>query len=222
MDTMTMWAHMGAVARSVVILLAGFSVWSLAVTADRLVLFSRARRQSRAFVRAVEADGGRQALLAATRRYPASHIARVVAAGLLTFEKKVAASPVDLTLAAAEHASERSARRTATELARGIGGLATIASTAPFVGLFGTVVGILHAFVSIAAAGNGGLTTVSQGIAEALVTTALGLAVALPAAWAFNYLTRQIAGFEAEMASSTSEVADLLAEVREVQHAAAC
>jgi biopolymer transport protein ExbB/TolQ len=212
MDTMTMWTHMGAVDRVVVFLLAAFSVWSVAVTAERLARFARARRQSRTFVRATRADADPRALLAAARRYPVSHLARVTAAGLAAFESKRATLTDELSLAAAEHAAERSVRRTVTELARGIGGLATIASTAPFLGLFGTVVGILHAFESIAAAGSGGLTTVSQGIAEALVTTALGLAVALPAAWAFNYFTRQLTHFELEMASSASELLDLLAE----------
>jgi biopolymer transport protein ExbB/TolQ len=221
MDTTTMWIHMGAVARSVVFLLALFSIWSLAVTADRLAVFARARRQSRDFVRTSEGGAGQPAvLLAAARRHPASHLARVVAAGLAAFERQSAMLPGELTLAAAERAAERSSRRVATELSRGLGSLATISATAPFVGLFGTVVGILHAFASIAAAGNGGLTTVSQGIAEALVTTALGLAVALPAAWTFNYFTRQVTRFEVEMANSTSELADLLAEAQEARYAA--
>jgi len=222
MDLMTMWIKMGPVARAVVVLLAAFSVWSLAVAAERLALFRRARRQSRAFARATAGGTERPAVLLATaRQHPASHLARVIAAGLAAFERQsVALLPEELALAAAERAAERSARRVASELARGLGGLATIAATAPFVGLLGTVVGILHAFASIAAAGNGGLATVSQGIAEALATTALGLGVALPAAWTFNYFTQQIGRFEAEMANSSSELTDFLTQAQEVGHAA--
>ena len=88
--------------------------------------------------------------------------------------------------------------------------MATIGSTAPFVGLLGTVVGIINAFVGIAATGSGGIGAVSAGIAEALVETALGLVVAIPAVWFYNYLTGQLEYFTVEMDNSSSELIDYL------------
>jgi biopolymer transport protein ExbB/biopolymer transport protein TolQ len=105
-------------------------------------------------------------------------------------------------------AVERAAALTAAEMKRGIGGLATIGSTAPFVGLFGTVVGIINAFTSMAASGSGGIGSVSAGIAEALITTAVGLGVAILAVWMFNYFQGQLEFFGIEMANSSSELID--------------
>jgi biopolymer transport protein ExbB/TolQ len=114
---------------------------------------------------------------------------------------------------AAGRALERTQAQTMAELSRGIGSLATIATTSPFIGLFGTVIGIVHAFQDIAASnGAGGFSTVSQGIAEALLTTALGLVVAVPAAWMFNYLSQRIQHLAIEMASSSSELMDFFLE----------
>ena len=88
---------------------------------------------------------------------------------------------------------------TLIQLKRGLGFLATIGSTAPFIGLFGTVVGIINAFRNIAATGSGGMSVVSGGIAEALVSTALGIFVAIPAVVAFNHFTGKIETFHVEM-----------------------
>jgi biopolymer transport protein ExbB/biopolymer transport protein TolQ len=203
----------------VVAILVLLSVWSMAVSADRLIDFARARRQSHAFARALADNARRQdwmrAALDAAGRYPHSHLARVVAAGLTTFQKRSArgALPQAAVLDAANRAVERSALRTSIEMRRGITGLATIATTAPFIGLFGTVIGIIHAFESIAKNRGGGFEVVSQGIAEALVTTALGIMVAIPAAWMFNYLTQRIERLNAEMASSSSELMDFFLDL---------
>ena len=212
----------GLGATSLVVLgaLAVLSVWSLGVSAERLIALARARRQSLAFARALavsrQEDWVRDALDAAGR-YPHSHLARVVAAGLSTFEKKRAKglrTNAEI-LEAAERALERSTLLTTADLRRGIGSLATIATTAPFIGLFGTVVGIMHAFQSIGQAGGGGFNTVSQGIAEALATTAFGLVVAIPAAWMFNYLTQRIERLQVEMANSSSELMDFFVDLEE-------
>ena len=95
---------------------------------------------------------------------------------------------------------------TTAELKKGLGNLATISTTAPFVGLFGTVAGIIHAFQGMALTGSGGLGAVSAGIAEALVTTAFGLFVAIPAVWAYNYFQNRIDRFTVEMSNSGSEM----------------
>ena len=203
----------------VIAILVLLSVWSLAVSAERLFVFARARKQSVRFARVLaasrEEDWLRSALEAAGK-FPHSHLARVVSAGLATFQKKKARGsiPSEAIIEAAERALERSAWQTTADLRRGIGTLATIATTAPFIGLFGTVIGIIHAFESIARTGGaGGFGTVSQGIAEALVTTALGLVVAIPAAWMFNYLSQRIERLSMEMASSSSELVDFFREL---------
>jgi biopolymer transport protein ExbB/TolQ len=196
------------------------SIWSLGVSAERLVALRRARRQSIAFARTLadsrQPDWMRDALEAAGR-YPHSHLARVVAAGLSTFQRKRSKGILSHAevLEAAERALERSTLLTCADLRRGVGSLATIATTAPFIGLFGTVIGIMHAFQSIGRMGNGGFTTVSQGIAEALATTAFGLMVAIPAAWMFNYLTQRIEGLQVEMANSSSELMDFFLDLEE-------
>ena len=195
------------------------SIWSLAVSAERLIVFARARRQSVRFARVLSAsreeDWLRSALEAAGK-FPHSHLARVVSAGLATFQKKKARGSIPSAeiIEAAERALERSAWQTTADLRRGVGTLATIATTAPFIGLFGTVIGIIHAFDSIAQqGGGGGHATVSQGISEALVTTALGLVVAIPAAWMFNYLSQRVERLSMEMASSSSELVDFFREL---------
>ncbi len=201
----------------VIVILSLLSIWSLGVSLERVIVLARARRQSRAFARRISphfAEGRPLPAIDAARELPHSHIARVIAAGLSTFQQKSARglSPAEV-IEATGRALERTRTLTTTELSRGVGSLATIATTAPFIGLFGTVVGIVHAFRDIAAnAGAGGMTTVSQGIAEALITTALGLVVAVPAAWMFNYLSQRIQGLSLEMETSSSELIDFFLE----------
>jgi biopolymer transport protein ExbB/biopolymer transport protein TolQ len=105
-------------------------------------------------------------------------------------------------------AIQRATALTANDLKKGIPALATIGATAPFVGLLGTVVGVITAFQGIAATGAGGLGAVSGGISEALVETALGLVVAIPAVWMYNYFTGRLEYFNVEMDNSSSELVD--------------
>ena len=109
---------------------------------------------------------------------------------------------------ASKRALERAEAIVHAELKRGVSGLATIGSTAPFVGLFGTVVGIINAFKGISTEKSTGLGAVAGGISEALVTTAIGLFVAIPAVWMFNYFTGKIEAFDVEMGNSSSELID--------------
>jgi len=108
-------------------------------------------------------------------------------------------------------AYDRTLRRgvlsTGTTLRRGLGLLATVGSTAPFVGLVGTVAGIINAFEQLSNSQQAGVGMVSSGIAEALVTTALGIAVAIPAVWLFNYLTQRIATLLADLECRAQETA---------------
>jgi biopolymer transport protein ExbB/biopolymer transport protein TolQ len=153
-------------------------------------------------------------VIAVARKYPHSHLARVVFSGLSTFQQRSAKAGMSasVVIEATERSLERASRLASDELGRGLSSLATIASTAPFIGLFGTVIGIVHAFESIGAAGGGGgFAIVSQGIAEALWTTALGLVVAVPAAWMFNVLSHRIQRLQTEMVNSSSELMDFFA-----------
>jgi biopolymer transport protein ExbB len=210
---------MSAVGLMVVVILLVLSVWSLGVSVERLVTFARARRQSLAFARTLAGQRRPEWVDEAVQtasRFPHSHLARVVSAGLTTFQQKRAKRSLSNAevLQAVERSLERSTVRMSAELRRGIGGLATIATTAPFIGLFGTVIGIMHAFEDIAgASGAGGFATVSQGIAEALAATALGLVVAIPAAWMYNYLSGRIDRLNAEMETSSSELMDFFLDM---------
>ena len=106
---------------------------------------------------------------------------------------------------------------TLINLKKGLGFLATIGSTVPFVGLFGTVVGIINAFRSIAATGSGGMSVVSGGIAEALVSTALGIFVAIPAVVAFNHFTGKLETFHVEMNRASSQLINRLFKIPELK-----
>ena len=201
----------------VIVILAFLSVWSLGISLERLFVLARARRQSLAFARTVSphlSEGQPVPAIEAARRFPHSHVARVISAGLQTFQQKSARGLSSAeVIEAAGRALQRTAVQTTTELSRGVGSLATIATTSPFIGLFGTVIGIVHAFQDIAKAGAGsGFEAVSQGISEALWTTALGLVVAVPAAWMFNYLSQKIQHLGIEMESSSSELMDFFLE----------
>ena len=135
-----------------------------------------------------------QAAIDAAQKYPQSHLARVVSAGLQSFQFESQTSPLSdvEVVEAAGRAVERSTLLTTSDFKKGIGSLATIATITPFIGLFGTVIGIINAFHGMALTGSGGIGAVSAGIAEALVATAIGLGVAIPAAWMFNYFTDQL------------------------------
>lgn len=217
-------AEMSATGVAVVFALVLLSIWSLTVSAERLITFRRARRQSLEFARVLarqperEREDWLREAVEAAGRFPHSHLARVVSAGLITWQQKSArrSLPAEAVLEATARAVERSSMVTLARFKRGIGTLATIATISPFVGLFGTVVGIMHAFRAIADQGGAHeFATVSSGIAEALVTTALGILVAIPAAWMFNHLTERIERLRVEMESSSAELMEFFLEMGE-------
>jgi biopolymer transport protein ExbB/TolQ len=136
-----------------------------------------------------------------------SHLAEVVTAGLQEFRSYGNGGAItEDQIESSKRALERAEAIVHAKLKRGLGGLATIGSTAPFIGLFGTVVGILNAFKGIETSKATGLSAVAGGIAEALVTTALGLLVAVPAVWAYNYFTNRVEAFDVEMENSSMEL----------------
>ncbi len=211
-DLRSMWAQMGWMAKAVVIILFIMSAWSIGVMIDRLIVFNAARKQSRLFAPAVAGalrEGKLDEAIKIADRYKKSHLAKVVVAGLQEFKAhqmstEIPGEDVD----ASKRALERSSAIVHSELERGLGNLATIGSTAPFVGLFGTVVGIINAFKGISTEKSTGLGAVAGGISEALVATAIGLFVAIPAVWMYNYFVTRLKGFDVEMENSSSELVD--------------
>jgi biopolymer transport protein ExbB/biopolymer transport protein TolQ len=212
MDVRSLWGNMSWLAQAVVVVLFIMSAWSIGVMIDRVIAYNAARKQSRAFAPAVAGalrEGKLDEAIKIADRFNKSHLAKVVVAGLQEF--KVHQTGTEIAgeeIAASRRALERAEAIVHAELKRGVSSLATIGSTAPFVGLFGTVVGIMHAFQEIAASSSTGIGAVSSGISEALVTTAIGLFVAIPAVWMYNYFTNRIEAFDVEMGNSSSELID--------------
>jgi biopolymer transport protein ExbB/biopolymer transport protein TolQ len=211
-DPISLWHQMGWPAKTVVVLLFFMSAYSIGVMIDRVLAYNAARQQSRAFAPAVAGALRESKLDEAVKiadRYKKSHLAKVVVAGLQEFQAHQISSEIPgEEIDASRRALERAEAIVHAELKRGVSGLATIGSTAPFVGLFGTVVGIINAFKGISTEKSTGLGAVAGGISEALVTTAIGLLVAIPAVWMFNYFTNRIESFDVEMGNSSSELID--------------
>ena len=210
-----MWSTMNWVAKGVVVVLLAMSIWSLTIAIERLWRFQRAKRESLEIALRVTPMLKQHKLeeaiaLTSDKKYRHSHLARVLRAGLTEFQYESSQSlPEDFDLVAAgQRAIERETLMTTAEFKKGLGNLATISTTAPFVGLFGTVAGIIHAFQGMAISGSGGLGAVSAGIAEALVTTAFGLFVAIPAVWLYNYFLNKVDRFQVEMSNSSSQLID--------------
>jgi biopolymer transport protein ExbB/TolQ len=216
MDIMEMFGAMGPTAWAVAIILLVMSFWSVGVAIERIYTYSQARKQSKLYAPQVakHLKEGRlkdAIAISSSKNYRYSHLAKVVLAGLQEYqfqqESGANLSREDL-VDTVRRAIQRASALTANDLKKGVAALATIGATAPFVGLLGTVVGIISAFQGIAATGSGGLGAVSAGISEALVETALGLVVAIPAVWFYNYLTGRIEYFNVEMDNSSSELVD--------------
>ena len=211
-DPRSLWNQMGTLAKCVVVLLFIMSAWSIGVMIDRLIAYNAARKQSRQFAPAVAGalrEGKLDEAVKIADRYKKSHLAKVVVAGLQEFQAHQISSEIPgEEIEASKRALERAEAIVHAELKRGVSGLATIGSTAPFVGLFGTVVGIVNAFKQISTEKSTGLGAVSGGISEALVTTAIGLFVAIPAVWMYNYFTGKLEAFDVEMGNSSSELID--------------
>jgi len=211
-DLPHLWSQMGVLAKCVVILMFFMSAYSIGVMIDRLLAYSAARKQSRQFAPAVAGalrEGKLEEAVKIADRYKKSHLAKVVVAGLQEFQAHQISSEIPgEEIEASKRALDRAEAIVHAELKRGVSGLATIGSTAPFVGLFGTVAGIINAFRGISTQKSAGLGAVAGGISEALVTTAIGLFVAIPAVWMYNYFTNRIEAFDVEMGNSSSELID--------------
>ena len=209
--------NMSGIAIAVAVVLFIMSFWSVGVAIERIYTYNQARKQSKLYAPQVAKhlkDGRlKEAIaLSASKDYRYSHLAKVVLAGLQEYQFQQETGGASLNredvLDTVRRSIQRATALTASDLKKGVSTLATIGSTAPFVGLLGTVVGVINAFVGIASTGSGGIGAVSAGIAEALIETALGLFVAIPAVWFYNFLTSRIEYFNVEMDNSSSELVD--------------
>jgi biopolymer transport protein ExbB/TolQ len=221
MNLSEMLGNVGPFGLMVMGCLAMLSIFSGAMIVDKHRRFRAGSRQSQVFkpVFAKFLRGGDlQEVIDVLPQHQNSYIAQVVSAGILEYDgvrqsgRDPGASIELVTSALRDSMSE-----TLIQLKRGLGFLATIGSTAPFIGLFGTVVGIINAFRGIAATGSGGMAAVSGGIAEALVSTALGIFVAIPAVVAFNHFTGKIETFHVEMNRASSQLVNCLFKIPEVR-----
>jgi len=210
-----MWNSMTWMGKGVAIVLILMSIWSLTIAFERMYRFQKAKKESLKVALGVTPLLRQHKLEEAIsfvkdKKFRHSHLARVLAAGLTEFQYETSQTlPPDFDVVdSAKRAIERETLMTTAEFKKGLGNLATISTTAPFVGLFGTVVGIINAFRGMALSGSGGLGAVSAGIAEALATTALGLFVAIPAVWMYNYFLNKVERFQVEMSNSSSQLID--------------
>lgn len=218
---LAMIKSMSAVGIAVVVVLLIMSVYSIAIMVERYLTYTAAKKQSREFAprvaQALKNDRIEEAINISDK-HRKSHLAMVVSSGLQEFRAHEQSSDISGDeIEASKRALQRAIAIKTAEFKRGLSGLATIGSTAPFVGLFGTVFGIINAFRAMGDAGQAGIGAVATGISEALLTTALGLLVAVPAVWLFNYFTGKVDGFIVEMDNSASELVDYFIKNRTKQ-----
>ena len=216
MDLIVLIEEMGIPVRILMLVLLVMSMWSVGVFFERLYTFTQAQKQSKLFAPQAAKhlkDGRLKDAIAVSqsKNYRYSHLGKVVLAGLqeYQFQRESGSTLAREDLVdSVRRAIQRASALTASDLKKGMGSLATIGATAVFVGLLATTLGVINAFQGIAATGSGGLGAVSAGISEALVGTAIGLFVAIPAVWFYNYLTGRIEYFNVEMDNSSSELVD--------------
>jgi len=210
-----LWSSMGGFAKGIVVVLFLMSVYSLGIAAAKWWRLRRSMRQTAKFApefaRFLQ-EGQLDQAIALAEKQKVSHVARVLGEALVEVKPllrdRATVSAGDIN--SAERAVERQMLILLSELKRGLGVLATVGATAPFVGLLGTVMGIVNAFTGMALSGSGGLAAISAGIAEALITTAFGLLVAIPAVWLYNYFQTKIENLTVEMMYTSKEFVDFL------------
>lgn len=209
--------HMSWTGLGVMIVLLLMSIYSIAVMLERYLTFNAAAKQSREFVPRVAEmlqSADLDQALKLSQRYRQSHLAVVINSGLQELASQRRGN-ADWQMRKAKRALKRATAIKTAELQRGLSGLATTGSTAPFVGLFGTVIGIIDAFHSMNQQETTGFGAVAGGISEALIATAFGLLVAIPAVWMFNYFTSRVNRFVVEMGNSADELIDYFLQRRE-------
>ena len=214
MSLIELWGHMGWFAKGIVFILAAMSIFSLSIIIQKWWRLRKAQAETRKFApefsQFLEEDNLTEAIKL-SESYKKSHVARVLGGALDEVRPLIQDGSVTVSdINSAERAVERNMLIILSELKRGLAVLATVGATAPFVGLLGTTMGIVNSFTGMATAGTGGLSAISAGIAEALITTAFGLLVAIPAVWAYNYFTTKIDNLTVEMTYTSKELIDYL------------
>lgn len=188
------------------------SVYLIAVGIERWLTYNKAKAQSRQYAPKVAQalkNSNIDEAINISDKHKDSHLAMVVSSGLKEFAAHQGNAEITADeMEASKRALERAIAVKTAELKRGLAGLATVGSTAPFVGLFGTVVGIIGAFQALRTTESAGIGAVGGAIGEALVATAFGILVAVPAVWLFNYFTNKVTSFGVEMENSASELID--------------
>ncbi len=214
MSLLELWNQMGWFAKGIVFVMVAMSIYSLTIMVQKWWSLRKAQKETIKFApefsQFLEEDNLTEAIRLA-ESYKKSHVAIVLGGALSEIKPLIADGSVTVSdINSAERAVERNMLMEITSLKRGLAVLATTGSTAPFVGLLGTTMGIVNAFTGMAATGSGGLAAIGAGIAEALITTAFGLLVAIPAVWAYNYFTTKIDNLTAEMTYVSKELIDYL------------
>lgn len=196
----------------VIVILLLQSIYMIAVGIERWLTYNKAKQQSRQYAPKVAQalkNSNIDEAINISDKHKDSHLAMVVSSGLKEFAAHQGTAEISGDeMEASKRALQRAIAVKTAELKRGLAGLATVGSTAPFVGLFGTVVGIIGAFNALRANETAGIGAVGGSIAEALVATAFGISVAVPAVWLFNYFTNKVTSFGVEMENSASELVD--------------
>ncbi len=211
---MEMWHAMGYLAKSVAILLLSLSVITLYLFVERQIVFARAKKKSKQLApklaELLKSGKIQEALtLSSKKEYRGSHLARVTSAGIKEFlEGGEHGLSLEGQIETAQRGCDRASNIFMQELKRGLTIIATVATSSPFIGLFGTIAGIINAFRGMALTGSGGIGAVAGGIAEALITTAFGIGVAIIALWCYNGLASKLEVFDAEMDNAASEIVD--------------
>ncbi|GMU06568.1 MotA/TolQ/ExbB proton channel family protein [Corallococcus caeni] len=205
-----LWTHMGPVAQLIVILMGVMSMVSLLILAERTIVFRASRRHSRRYAAQLDsllASGDFDAAAEVKTEKDVGYLGRTIRAGLTAYRISATDSREE-AMESVARSLERQAQREVQSLKRGLGHLATVGSTAPFVGLLGTTIGIVTAFQEMGAANSGGIGTISTGISEALVTTAFGLLVAIPAVMGYNSLQGWVDARAVDLSEASNEFLD--------------
>lgn len=211
---MEMWHAMGYVAKAVAIILISLSIITLYLFVERQLVFAKAKRKSKQLAPKLAAllkEGKIQEALtlSSKKEYKGSHLARITSAGIKEFlEGGEHGLPIEGQIETAQRGCDRASNIFMQEIKRGMTIMATVATSSPFIGLFGTIAGIINAFRGMALTGSGGIGAVAGGIAEALVTTAFGIGVAIIALWCYNGLNSKTEVIDAEMDNAASEIVD--------------
>jgi len=210
---MDMIRTISPIAIAVVLLLLFASLYSWTVILSKLSVFGSAKRQSRNFIRAFRRASRLQEISAVADNYKSSPLAQVFIEVYETYKRQTNGSGPPRNLAPLERSAQTAASESITHLERRLTWLATIAATSPFVGLFGTVMGVVQAFHGLGTAGAATLRAVAPGMADALITTAAGLFVAVPAVVAYNQFTSRIKVFASATDDFIRELLNALEEI---------